>query len=242
MHRSRLFAIVLVALAAMVLPGCPAFTRVMKGIGLQGRPALTLTEAVPQDFELIMHVVDQQNPPADYVVTYRRSGHCDYHVVVRSPKRRTNDGSFEILDGQVNALWSVVREVQYDTLADRYPGEGEGKDRDLGVQKFSVRGDDISKEVQSHFTKVAGLEKVRTVALSLLPEKALSDTGHGDTATSIATQQVIGDTLTKTFYPANDPRLKDVPTDRRQPFPTWYDAVNFGFSPAQGVKLADRNR
>ena len=242
MHRSRPIAAFVLAFAVLALPGCPAFTSLMKGIGLQSRPTLQLTEAVPQDFELVMHVVDQQSPPADYLVTYRRNGHCDYRVTVRAPRRRTNDGSFEILDGQVTALWNAVREVQYDALADRYPDEGEGRDRDLGVQKFSVRGDEISKEVQAHFTKVAGVEKLRTVALSLLPEKALSDTGKGDTATSIATQQVVGDIQSKTFYPADDPRLKDVPTDRRQPFPTWYDAVNYGFSPASGVKLMDRTR
>lgn len=241
MHRTRILALALVAFAALLLPGCPAFTSVMKGIGLQGRPALTLTEAVPQDFELVMHVVDQQNPPTDYLVTYRRSGRCDYRVTVRSPKRRVNDGSFEILDAQVNSLWSTAREIGYDTLEDRYPSEGEGRDRDLGVQKFSVRGDDISKEVQAHFTKVPGLEKLRAVALAMMPEKALSDTGKGDTSTtSVATQQVIGDLQTKTFYPADDARLKDVPTDRRQPFPSWFDAVNYGYAPAQGVKLGER--
>ncbi|MCE9635269.1 MAG: hypothetical protein K8T90_06125 [Planctomycetes bacterium] len=240
MHRSRSLVFALLALAALVLPGCPAFTSVMKGIGLQSRPALVLTEAVPQDFELVMHVMDQQNPPTDYLVTYRRSGRCDYRVTVRSPKRRVNDGSFDILDGQVNSLWATVRAVNYDTLEERYPAEGEGRDRDLGVQKFSVRGDDISKEVQAHFTKVPAIEKLRALALSLMPEKALSDTGKGDVTTSVATQQVIGDMQTKTFYPADDARLKDVPTDRRQPFPTWFDAVNYGYAPAQGVKLGER--
>ena len=233
------FALLLAALAA--LPGCPAFTNTMKMVGVVRPPKLELPEVAPQDFEFKLHVVDQLDPPADYLITYRRDGKCDFRVTTRTSRRLEANGSFEIPDSQVVALWNALREARYDELDPRYPDDGVGPDKVLGIQAYSVRANDLSKEVQTHCQKVPELEKVRALALSYMPARSPADgaaRGTGTPAPDVVgtSRQIVGDVQTKLFYPADDPRLKDVPADRRQPFPSWYDAVNFGFSPAPGFE------
>jgi hypothetical protein len=229
-----------VALAALaVLPGCPAFTNTMKMVGVVRPPQIELPEVAPQDFELKLHVVDQLDPPADYLITYRRDGRCDFRVTMRTSRRLEASGTFEIPDDQVVALWNSLREARYDELDPRYPDDGIGPDKVLGIQAYSVRSNDLSKEVQTHCQRVPELEKVRALALSYLPARTMGGGGAPGTpaAAPVGTsRQIVGDVQTRIFYPADDPRLKDVPADRRQPFPSWYDAVNFGFSPAPGFE------
>lgn len=239
MMRSRVAAAAVLALAGLALPGCPAFNNALKVAGVVRPPKLEITPAVPQDFELKIHVTDQQAPPADYLITYRRSGKCDYRVTTRAPKRSVQEGQFELLENQVMKLWALLGEIDFPSLDDRYPGDGLGPDAMVGIQAYSVRGNDLSKEVQTHFQSVPELETLRTVALSFLPEKAVQGTGTGQTAVGKSTQ-IVGDVQTRVFYPADDERLKDVPAERRQPFGTWQDAVNFGFSPVQGFRPWER--
>lgn len=227
--------IVALVVALLALPGCPALTAGCKLIGLCRPPVLELTESVPSDFELIVHVRDQLDPPADYTLTFRRSGQCEYRVVVRAPQRRESSGPFQILENQVIQLHQELRKAGYAEMEPRYPASGEGKDRALGVQAYSVRGNDLQKEVQTHFHAVPGLEKVRTLALSYLPEKVLTQTGAGAPVAAKVTQ-VMGDVKTRLFYAPEDPRLKDVPSDRRQPFANWQEALNAEFSPAPGFE------
>lgn len=246
MHRPKLalkrrLLHVAALIAAFALPGCPAFTNgVLKPLGLVSPPTIEMTEAVPQDFEFRLHIVDQTTPAADYLITVRRSGKCDYRVTTRLPKRRVNEGTFDILDNQVNALWKAAREAQFGTMEERWPSEGEGPDKALGVQAFALRAYDLTKEVRTHFQRVPALEGLRGLVIAMLPETAVRDTGPAPAAVG-KSKQIVGDLQTKLFYPADDPRLKDVPADRRQPFPTWYDAVNYGFSPASGFDPWERS-
>lgn len=243
MRPLRAVPVLLLALAAAVLPGCPAFNNAMKFVGIVRPPELRLAEPVPQDFELVVHVRDQLEPAADYLLTFRRSGRCDYRITTRAPKRRESEGQFEIVDTQVVSLWETLRAIRYDELADRYPDGDDtiGPDKNVGIQAFGVRGNDLAKEVQAHFIRVPELEKLRGAAMSLLPEKATRDTGPAPAASG-KSKQMVGDAMTKVFYPADDARLKDVPAERRQPFGSWYDAVNFGYSPAPGFKPWEREQ
>lgn len=236
MSRMRVvLSVVVLALAAATLPGCPAFTGIMKTVGVIGPPELDLSGPVPQDFELRVHATDQASPAVDYLLVYRRSGRCDYHVTFRTGKRRAVDGTFDILEGQVVALYEMARSIGYASIDERIPAEGQGPDTALGVQAYSVAANNMAREVQVHMTTVPELEQLRKLALSYVPPKALADVGAGPPVAGTS-RQIIGDLQTKIFYPADDPRLKDVPADRRQPFPTWEDALNFGYAPASGFQ------
>jgi hypothetical protein len=232
---TRALALAAVVLAATAQSSCAPIRWVAKTTGVISPPTIDFTDAVPQDFELIVKVVDQANPAADYLVTIRRSGRCDYRAEVRTPRRRVNEGQFEVLDNQVQDLWLAVRAAKYGYLDARYPSSGEGPDKELGTQAFSVRASGLEKEVQTYFTRVPELETIRTKVLSLLPPKALVDTGKGDPVAG-KSRQIVGDIQTKIFYPADDKRLDAVPADRRQPFGSWQDAMNYDFRPVDGFK------
>jgi hypothetical protein len=234
--RLRAAALVALALSATaVAPGCTFFRSAGRTLGLISAPQLELTESVPPDFELVVKVTDQLDPAADYTIWIRRNGKCDYRAEVRYPRRRVSEGPFEILENQVQDVWDLIRQAAYTGMEERYPDSGEGSDRALGVQAYSVRGNDLHKEVQAHFMRVPELEAVRTLVLSYLPPKALADTGRGDPSVG-KSKEIIGDMKTKIFYPADDKRLDDVPMDRRQPFRSWQDALNYDYRPVEGFQ------
>lgn len=233
MRRFRDLSLLLLLLFA--LPACPAMTKVGKWTGLIRPPTFPMPDTVPQDFELVVHVTDQQDPPIDYLLTFRRTGNCNYSVTPRSPRRPPNEGGFEVLENQISALWSAVLAAKYDELDSRYPEDGIGDDRAAGVQSYKVQALDFPKEVQAQFLRLPELEKIRTLALSYVPARAFVG-AKSSPLIGTKVREVIGDLRTKLFYPPEDPRLKDVPNEARQPFPTWHDAVNYGFSPSPGFE------
>lgn len=233
-RRGALAALTVAALLGAA-PGCQPIRAGLKSIGIIRAPQIELTEQMPQDFELVIKVVDQESPAADYTVWVRRSGKCEYKAEVRKPKRRASDGTFDIYENQVQEVWNLIRQASYADLDDRYPSSGEGPDKALGTQAYSVRVNDLYREVQAVCERVPELEAIRTKVLSFLPAKALADTGRGDPVAG-KSKQIVGDILTKIFYPADDKRLEEVPADRRQPFASWQDAVNFEYRPIEGFK------
>lgn len=241
MYRSKSLVWLCVGAAVLTLPGCPAFTSMMKGVGLQSRDTLVMGEVIADDFELRVNVQGQAEPAADYLLVFRRNGTCDYKVALRAPRRQENQGSFEIFEGDIQALWKTIRDANFAELDRRYPSDGDGPDKALGLQAYSVTSNRNSREVQTSLQRVPELEAIRTKALSLLPAKALAVTGSGDPAVG-KSLKIVGDMQTRVFYAEDDPRLASVPPERRQPFPSWYDALNYGFSPAPGFEQPSRRQ
>lgn len=241
MRSRRTFAAALLGAAALLLPGCPGFRAMVKPLGFFPPPVLELPETIPQDFQLIVHVTDQQDPPADYTLRFDRSGQGAYEVVVRSPRRTVNSGGFELLENQVTSLYATIRAQSYETLEPRYPsGDDEGRDRKLGVQSYKVRCNSFSKEVIAAFQGVPALEAIRQQALQLIPEKAMVAAGATPAQPASVSRKVIGDARHRVFYWSDDPRVKDVPADVRQPFANYFEAVNYEYRPAPGVVLDSR--
>lgn len=236
-------AAVLVAASALSLPGC----FLVRQMGLVPAPKIEIGEAIARDFELTLVVTDQLQPAADTLVTIRRGGDCNYRVTLRAPQRGESQGRFQITEAQVVTLWNTLRETGYTQLDARYPEDGVGPDKAAGIQAFGVTANDLAKEVQAHFVRVPELERVKAVVMSVLPPSFAKEAGLGaapgaPAGTAGTSRQIVGDIQSRIFYPADDARLKDVPADRRQPFGSWFDAINFGFSPAPGFRPWENGR
>ena len=233
MNRSGRLPLLAAALAAAaLLPGCPAWTRFCKTIRLCSRDTFTTPDAVPPDFQFVLHGDNLKDPPIDYLLRYDRSGEAEYRVTIREPRRIERTGRFEVMEGQIFKLWEAVKAADYGNLDARYPSSGEGPDTSWGIQRFMVRSEDFPKEVQAHYQQEPALERLRMLAISMLPDSVIEqfrkDVPEGTGTLGV----VIGDTETKRFYAPDSPLLKEVPEERRQTFRSWYDALNFGFDPS----------
>jgi hypothetical protein len=226
--RKTLLAAALAATA--LLPGCPSATWACKTLGLCSRDRLEEPPAtIPPDFEFVLKVDNQVQPPIDYLLKIDRSGKGTYKVVWREPRREVLEGDFEIVESRMTRLWDLIREIRYPELETRYPDSGEGKDRGGGIARFMVKYLDFPQEVQCWYVQQPDLEKLRMLAISYVPETVIQRVTR-DTPTS-TTGQVIGDVQTRMFYAPGSPLLKDVPENRRQVFPNWYEALNYGYQP-----------
>ena len=234
-----LLAAALLAVSA-TLPGCTALNSLLKLTGLRSAPEFTLPEPpapLPPDFRLTVLVRDQAAPPLDYLLEFHRTGNVDYRVTVREPRRAEREGSFQVLENQVESLWDALLEVRFDELEDRYPDDGRGDDPDAGHQEVWVFANGLDRRVEADFERVEALEKVRRAALAVVPEHVLS--ARLDAAPGEAPEHFVGDPATKRFHLPGCPALEGTPEPGRQPFGTKYDAVNFGFSPCPDCRPLD---
>lgn len=226
--RSRmLLPLLLVATAG--LGGCRALTTVCRTFGGCSARTQELGDAMAPDFVIVVKVENQLDPPADYLVTIRRNGTGEYRVVRRAPTREESSGRLNVLEGKLQEIWDAVRAADYPSRPDRTPGDGDGPDKSAGIQSFSVNADEFPKQVQLVYSTDAQLAKVRQLVLSTLPAEAFAATSKRDTG--LTSTDVIGDTQTKRFYAPTSPLLKDVPAARRQSFPTYFAAYDFGYQP-----------
>jgi hypothetical protein len=223
--------LVLAAALLAVLPGCTAICR---GIGLCSRfedfDELKLPPTPPQDFQVILQVYDQADPPADYLVIVRRDGSGEYRVVRRHPSRRETHGKLTLLENQIQAIYGAVLQANYGELPERIPEYEEGEQRHLGARTFSVTTDGYQKEVVVAYAPFQPLDHVARLVLDTLPGQAMDDAQpKGPEAANTA--QVIGDTQTRRFYAPDSPLLADVPENRRQSFPSYFMALDYGYEP-----------
>ena len=225
--RRPALAVALLA-AATLLPGCPAWTRFCKTIGLCSRAVPDLPEVAPPDFQFVLHGDNLKDPPRNYLLRIERNGQAEYEITVREPQRLEKRGRFEVTEDGISRLWDAIRAAGYNELPARFPGEGEGPDLNRGIQRYSVRWLDYPKEVQTHYLYEERVEQIRAAALSLVPEYVFAGLPSNPGSTGI----VIGDTETKRFYDPGSPLLKEVPEDRRRQFSSWHEAVNFDYYPA----------
>lgn len=233
MIRSGRLPLLAAALAAVtLLPGCPAWTRFAKTVGLEGRDEINIPEVAPSDFQFVLHGNNLKNPPIDYLLRYERSGQAEYSVTIREPRRIVREGRFEVMEGQIFKLWEAIKEADYGNLEARYPSDGEGPDTAWGIQRFMVRSEGFPKEVQAHYQQEPALERLRMMAIAMLPDTVIEQFRKDVPAGTGTLGVVIGDTQTKRFFAPESPLLKDVPEERRQTFRSWYDALNFGYDPA----------
>ncbi len=226
----RLLSLLALAVVLLAAPGCPAFTRLCKAVYICPTPEFELPEKIPPDFHLAIRVRDQQDPPADYQLQFDRTGKVRYEVTLRAPRRRQQQGEIEITEDQVLSLWKAVSSVRFDELSERYPDDGDGKDRKAGAQRYYVVADGMDKAVEAVFERPAELETIRKAALAVLPQSVLLAEG-GPEAPADSPDQFVGDTADHKFHLPTCPLLEKVPSDRRQPFGSKYDAINFGFDP-----------
>ena len=208
-------------------PGCTFYNNVGKFTGLISAPTLSTQREMPPDFKMGVSARDLANPPTDFIYTFERSGKATYDVTVRSPRRRHQDGEFEITEDQVVGLWKAVQESRFDELDARYPSSGDGTDKTEGVQTFYVSADGAEWKVESRYVANPTLRKLREAALSVVRK----DIQDADGADSARPKEFIADAATHLFHLPDCAQLKDVPAQQRQPFATPFDALNFNFKP-----------
>lgn len=225
----RLRHIVLCAVVALAAPGCNLFYSVAKGTGLVSPPKFSARGEIPSDFRLGIEARGVADPPIDYLFAFERSGKTDYTVTVRSPRRREASGTFEVTESQIVGLWKAVVASKFDELAKRYPEAGDGRDTRRGVRVFYVLADGVDHRVESVYQAHPALDALNAAVLDIVPKEVLSAraaAGSGD-----APREYLADTATMLFHVPTCPQLKEVPAQRRQPFATWYEAVDFQFKP-----------
>lgn len=226
--RMLLVAPLLLAAAAS-LGGCRAITVVCRAFGGCEARTQELGDVMAPDFSIVVKVENQMDPPADYLVTLRRDGTGEYRVVRRAPTREESSGKVHVLEGKLQQIWDAVRAAEYHMRPERTPDEGDGVDKAVGIQSFSVNANEFPKQVQLVYSADPALAKIRQLVLSTLPAEVFAATSKKNDA--LASTEVIGDTQTKRFYAPSSPLLKDVPANRRQSFPTYFAAYDFGYQP-----------
>jgi hypothetical protein len=230
--RPRLLALLAFVLLAAALPACQGITDVGKFVGLVRPPRFVLPPNMPEDFQVVISVHDRVDPSIDYDVSYDRSGRVSYTVLSRAPRRQQISGDLEITENQVITLWKAVVAAKFDQIDARYPTSGDGKDKGAGIQRIFVKADGLDRTVETRFQKQAVVDTLRLQALELLPREVVtgaSRVGAGDAQP----REFIGDVATRLFHTPDCALLKDVPAQRRQPFATHWDALNFNFEPCR---------
>jgi len=224
-------ACALILLACLAAPGCAVYYTTFKFLGLISPPAFDVNKELPEDFKLSVDVRDLADPPTDYVLEFDRSGKANYNVTVRSPRRRHQEGQFEITEDQIKTLWKTVAAAKFDVLDSNYPSKGEGDDKARGVQKYYVHAYNTERRVEAHYQANDALESIRKTAVSMVPPEDMKAVAalvgvYGDKP-----KQFVADMATHLFHLPDCPRLKDVPPANRQAFATQWDAVNYSFQP-----------
>jgi hypothetical protein len=221
---------VLIALAALLLPGCPALTSAGKTLGIVRAPRLELApdQPIAPDFVLAVSVKDAQDPATDWQVSFDRGGRVSYDVLVRAPYRRQQSGTFEVTEDQLLSLWREVLASNFDEIEPRYPLEGVGSDRTAGVQEYYVNANGADRRVEGHFTVPEPLHGLRRAVLAVVPAEVMAAKGS---SLAEAPKEYVGDTVTGIFHMPDCPQIKDVDSTRRRPFVSYYEAVNFRFTP-----------
>ena len=230
--------LLLLPLLLGVLPGCRMMTLACRGIGLCSADKQRLGPVMSSDFAIVVKVEGQAEPAADYTVTLRRDGTGEFSVTRRASSHSTTTGKLSVLEGKLQQIWDAIAAAEYPSLPDRFPDEGDGPEKAAGIQRFNVHVNDFPKEVQLVFVTDERLTKIRRLVESTLPEKVFSQVSQArpDMTSSL---QVIGDTLTKRFYAPESPALKEVPANRRQAFPTYFAALDFGYQPGIDWRAPD---
>jgi hypothetical protein len=227
--RFRFLSLLVLAALAAVLPACNVWYGIAKPIGLMSPKKFSARGEIPQDFQFSVDTKDFADPPTDYVIVVERTGKVTYDIVVRSPRRREQSGTFELTEEQVVGLWKSIAAAKFDELDERYPSKGEGKDKDMGVRKWFVRADGVERRVEAHYQTVPAMETVRAAFLAVVPKDVME--AHDAMVGRNTSGEFMGDTATKIFHLPDCPALKDVPAQRQQKFTSQYDALNFGFQP-----------
>jgi len=226
---SRRLSLVLVAALAVLGAGCNVVYPVLKFVGLKSPPKFSVRKEIPQDFVFSVDTKDYSSPPTDYVIRMDRTGKVTYEIVVRTPRRREQSGTFEITEEQILSIWKAVAAAKFDELDERYPSSGEGPDKAMGVRKWYVLADGVERRVEAHYQVVPEMDPVRAAFLAVVPKDVME--AHDAMVGVNRSGEFVGDTATHLFHLPDCPTLKDVPAQRQQRFTSQYDALNYNFQP-----------
>lgn len=227
------------ALCLAAAGGCEIYHAVGKFTGVISPPKFVVRPDIPQDFTLSLEVVDADNPKTDYVLMFSRTGKASFDVRVRAPERKAHAGQFEVSEDQIQSLWKAVQEARFDELSNRYPSDGEGKDKGNGVQKFYVFADNTEHRVEADWQLVPGLEIIRKAAVGVTPPEIMNATGAPGRQKA-PPKEFVGDATTHLFHLPDCPKLKDVPPANRVAFPTSQTALDFQYTPCPECKPLSR--
>jgi hypothetical protein len=227
--RFRLLPLVVLAALAAIGPGCQVYYGIAKPLGLMSPPKFSVRKEIPQDFVFSVDTRDYSNPPTDYVISMERTGKVTYDVIVRTPHRREQQGTFEITEEQILSIWKAIAAAKFDELKERFPSSGDGPDKQMGVRKWYVRADGVERRVEAHYMVVPEMESIRAAFLAVVPKDVMD--AHDAMVGTNKTGEFVGDTATHLFHLPDCPTLKDVPEQRKQKFASQYDALNYNFQP-----------
>lgn len=226
---SRRLSLVLLTALAVLGAGCQVYYGIAKPLGLMSPKKFSARGEIPQDFVFSVDTRDFADPPTDYIISMERTGKVTYDVIVRTPHRREQQGTFEITEEQIVSIWKAIAAAKFDELNERYPSSGDGPDKRMGVRKWYVRADDVDRRIEAHYQIVPEMESIRAAFLAVVPKDVMD--AHDAMVGVNKSGEFVGDTATHLFHLPDCPTLKDVPAQRQQRFTSQYDALNYNFQP-----------
>ncbi len=231
MTKNRIVSLMALAGALLALPGCPAFTNLLKATGLKQPKAFALPDNIPPDFKFSVHVRAQPAPSPEYLIRFdRETNDLTYRVTVPGSTPRVIEGKRGLYENEIIDLYDSLRSGGFVEMETSFPEAGKtGKLH--GMQDYYALSDRAEKRVWLHYgVPPAGLEAIRRMAVSLVPKRAWPETGPADPDRAVP-EHYIGDTLNKTFLPSNHPDAQKIPPERRIIFSTKWQALDHGYTP-----------
>lgn len=231
MRTTRIVPLIALAGVLLALPGCPAFTNLLKVTGLKQPKAFELPDNIPPDFKFSVHVRAQPAPSPEYLIKFdRESNDLTYRVTVPGSTPKITEGKRGLYENEIIDLYDALRSGGYVEMETSFPEAGE-KGKVHGMQDYYVLSDRAEKHVWLHYAVPPdGLEGVRRMAVSLVPKRAW--TGKGPSDPDAEPEHYVGDTMNRTFLPSDHPDAKKIPAERRIIFATKWQALDHGYTPA----------
>ena len=197
-------------------------------IGCASPPPLP-PDAPPADF---MFVYTQELPgnatpagspddasPQKIHVAVDGTGRMDIEATYRVPHVTVEKSTHHLRSDQFQSLYAAIRSANLFMMQN----EWEGDDQTIGRETYFVLGNTRSGSVTLVDRTVPGLRGLRSAIHTYLP--SLTPTPDGKRAV------VVMDIRTKTFHPAGDAHVSEIPRAYRQEYPHQWAALDAGGRP-----------
>ena len=219
MRWSRLLLLALLA----VLPSCVIF----------GSSGPTLPPTLPPNFQVGIKVLEAVDPPVDYQIMVNRSGDVTYETTVRVPRRHTFQGTLELNEADILALYDAVLASSFDEMGKRYAADAGASDRrENGERVFYVAAGDVDKRIDVSYATVEPLDRLQAAIIAQMPAFVLSGEGGPDSIHG-RPEAFVGDRATKVFHHPDCELCEKIDASGRESYTNEYDALNFGYHPCE---------
>jgi hypothetical protein len=214
-----------------ILSGLLLGTAVLAGCGGRGR--VPLPEQKPADFSITLVSRYYPTPAPDILIRLWADGTGNYRIVFKDPNPGESQGPFKIAPTLVDEVYAAVYAAKFFKLDEEYIADPPIPGR--GVDSLTVSAGGMVAEVRSEYAKVPALDEIRTALLKVIPPEAY----EGLTITGAKRTWVV-DKTTKLIYASDDPALENIPEENRVTYPSIYEALDAGNSPAPSTRPFER--